>query len=225
MKKFNDIITEQFKYSEGFLNALKEVGIGIYEIQDYAWMKQQKLLLDDEKKLKEFRVKLGKYYSKEKFQDDWGDFLDENDDENNSYKDDIIEDKNKIGTIEETDNNVEFSVFLPDTKFRDKNDEKYDLFVAACMTAASAYFKTLKLSLTDVYKLPPINRNNALWEPELLGKFLNYHMTLVDNQNLKKATNGIYRLYKDSKFFYELEELLNKTDYEWLMNEFSKIVK
>lgn len=220
MKKFNDIVTEQFKFSDGFLNAFKEVGVGIYEIKEYDWMKDQKLLLDDEKPLKEFRIKLGKYYTEEKFQDEWDGIDDER------YKEDIESDKNRIGQIEDVDEQTEFSVFLPkEIRFRDKNDEKYDLFVAACLTAASAYFKTLYLSLRDVYETPGVERSYALWEPEELGKFLNYHMTLVDNQNLNKVKDAIYRIYKDSKFFWELEELIGKTDYKWLMSEFCKIVK
>jgi len=92
------------------------------------------------------------------------------------------------------------------------------------MTAAALYFKTLN-PLPDVYKSAIVERTYAIWEHEGLGKFLNYHITLVDNQNLKKATYGSYRVYKDSKFFFQLEELMPKSDYEWLIDEFSKIVK
>lgn len=131
MKRFNEIITEQFKYSDGFLNALKEVGIGIYEIKEHDWLNRQGLLLDDEKEKKEFRIKLSKIYTEEIFQDNWGDFL-----EDDKYKEEIENDKKRIGKVEEPDryNESEFSVFLPKSvKFHDKNSDKYDIFVAACI--------------------------------------------------------------------------------------------
>ena len=226
MKKFNDMLAESFKYSEGFLNAFKKVNLGVLEIKESTWL--QGLLLEDENELKEFRVYLGKYYSEEKFQDDWGNYLDKEEE----YQEDIDEDRKRIGKLEELDgynsDSLEFSVFLPSSvKFHDKDSPKYDMFVTVCLTQAAIYFKILEnvpktfdSPILDIEHMDPV-----VDDPKLFGVFLKLHGYQITNYNIDKVHEVLYRLYKDSKFFYNLKETLVNNEYKWLMDEFSKIVK
>jgi hypothetical protein len=220
MRKFNEIITEQFRFSSGILKSLSDAGLGIYEITETSWLTNYKL--PDESSLKEIRIKLGKIYSQEEFNDDWGNYLD-----NDEYSDEVESDRNQIGEVlSDRYDNFEFSVFLDKgVKIQDKKSKKYDLFVALCLTQASAYLKLLLLSIPEVFNNLPWEYKTGWDHTEGLGKFCTFHNLKITNSTLESAVDAVYRLYKDSKFFHELKGKIGDTKYENLVNDVIKVIK
>lgn len=174
----------------------------------------------------EYRITLGRVYSLEAFEDMWSyktveEAVEEYGEENRA---DIEEDWNKINNHAEMshDNDLIFSVFLPS---RIDLEKKYDYCVRAAWLIAGAYIKLLSLSIPEVYKNPPMDRNTALLDhTDNFTKFLNTHNIQINNQNLFKVINYSYRLYKDSKFFYELQEELGERKYNELIKRFIKLI-
>ncbi len=99
----------------------------------------------------------GKYYTKEHFLDEYETTnRDEFPHENTvgGYED-FDKDFERINKVEEYDGRLEFSVFLPKKlSVKQKGDDKYDVFLAACFTQSAIYFKTLKGSLPEVFDKP-----------------------------------------------------------------------
>lgn len=241
MKNFSGIITEQFKYSDNIINALKEVGLGVYEITDSTWMgkwgkgdTENMLLLEDEKSMKEFRVYLGEYFTEKNVDDNWNfttreKYIEEYGEDDADMKS-FEEDLDKVGKLQKIDKHsdtLEFSVFLPsNVKFHDKNSPKYDIFVAGCLTQATVYFRILKETISETYKNPILNIEHCVPitdDPKLFGVFLKLHNIQITNYNMDIAYDALYRLYKDSKFFYNLKEFIGDDKYKWLIDELSKV--
>jgi len=175
------------------------------------------IVLEPEKNLREYRVELG-------LKNTWDNFLDWNgvteeefeelsQDEQNNLKKEFDDD----GDI--ADGNMEFSVFLSNVT----KDEK------SAFADAFDYLKLVEKSIPQMYTNPTledVRRGGVLTEYENeFKKFLNNKKINITNDNIEMVTTVNHRLYKDSKFFYNLKKVCEKHDisYSDLINDLLNI--
>jgi len=93
------------------------------------------------------------------------------------------------------------------------------------MAHAAIYAQNLKKSVNLMNETCD-NYEDSLWRrSEEFADFLTiYDMYVITAKELEKITNASYRLYKDSKFFYELKYLIGDGHYDSLMRDFIKLI-
>ena len=85
-------------------------------------------------------------------------------------------------------------------------------------------FTQLKHSITETYNRPTLEIQYSgpiKDEPEKFAILLRLHEMQITNGTIYEAIDVVYRLYKDSKFFYNLKESVD--DYEGLMKKLEDI--
>lgn len=220
-------ISDQKKYT-GTKNLNKDIGAKMIEVfNNYGFfvmgvgpgdfLGSYHILLEPEKNLREYRVKLG-------LNDTWENFLDSNGYSEEEFNElDIKEqqqlekDFNRQGDI--SDGNMEFSVFLPNG-VKDEN---------AAFSDAFEYLKLVQNSIPQMYTDPILEepRSGGVLNdlPDEFKKFINNKGIKITNENVEDVNTINYRLYKDSKFFYELKEVCDhhNIDYEDLITNLLNI--
>ena len=134
------------------------------------------------------------------------------------WMNDFINDENKLGTLEHIqDYKLVFSVFLPATK-----DVMSPIFLNKIWSSAVNYLSLISNTYIDVVgnlKRSSINLlepNGAIFENiDDFSSLLNEVGVKVNNDNLSPIEDINYRLYKDSKFFYELDSYCDSNDFDY----------
>ncbi len=176
------------------------------------WLKKWDAILESEKIFKEFRIDLG---TKQSFED-WLDY------EYTGVEYDDLSDEEQLNFENEYDNveadfdNVEFSVFLP-LGVKD---------VESAMCDASRYLYILSKSLPEVYN-SSLDYSGTLNEnPDGFKRFLKSKDLTITNSNVEDVPKIEYRLYKDNKFFYHLEDQIGgKHRMLGLIDKWLKLIK
>lgn len=175
-----------------------------------------------EVKQEQYRVTLGKIWTLEDVKEEWRatdikGFEKEWGTDRPGYKTDFLNDLEKIGTIERADRNeLTFSVFLPEIK------KNHHLLSLAVWQSAALYLFILRNSTDEVYDGKMLEYFSAIHN-ENLGKYFEISKFQVSNKNVNRVADYAYRLYKDSKFFYELRDFLGDSDYDNLLNDLNKL--
>jgi len=175
------------------------------------WLKQHRLVLESEKNFKEFRVELGEKQSFE----EWCDW--EGIDYDGMGEEEQLKVEKDYDDIEpeERHGGLEFSIFLP---FGVKDLE-------SAMSDASKYLYALSNSLPEVYN-DDVDSNGVLSNnPEGFKKFLSVKELKITNKNVEDVSMIEYRLYKDNKFFYNLEDAMGKHEMLELIERWLKLIK
>ncbi len=183
--------------------------------------------------LEEYRITLGKIYSLEDLENEceatsiedfikrWG----KDHPVGSRYHAEFLEGVAKLGTIQSVDRDykLEFSVFLPemDSYKRTKN---HDLIILAIWQLAAHYFIILRNSVDDTFDGKMLEYYSAIHH-EKFGAFLELSQVQISNRNVSRVADYAYRLYKDSKFFYELKGHLGDSEYHNLIEDLSKKMK
>lgn len=161
------------------------------------------LCLNDENLFEEHRFELSRKIDYDDFLHDYlidngfdsiEDMSNDERDKMNSYYESI--------PAEPVDDGCEFSVFLPVKKY---TDEEMKL---CAISDGFNYFKMLydcfseKNGFRDLCHLDDIMQNNM----NGFKKYLNHRNIVIKNDNLEDILPVEYRIYKDSKFFYNFYE-------------------
>jgi len=200
------------------IELLHEYDLGIISVDKGDWIQRYDLLLPNEINLKEYRVHIGKKQS-------FDDFIDTYEDENDvEYKKLSSKKQEKIRNIydseelimEDNDDNVEFSVFLPNN-IQNINE--------AAMSDASTYLKLLIDG--DVKSVTNGNCDDHIFlnDTKEVINFINLKKIEITNKNLDFVPTINYRLYKDSKVFVVFEDLLGKSEKNSFFKDWSNLLK
>lgn len=205
--------------SQHIKNIFKEVNLEILDIMPKTYLSPFNTLPFEEKKgLIEYRVELGK-----RLDEEWLMERHEIDEPTvKAYKEkwsesgvkDFIKDKERLGEIVPIDNNYQlFSVFLPKT-----SNLKSTIFHDKVWDCAANYMNILSNSYTKVFIDGRLNLegNNALHiDSEEFIKYLDEVDITINNKNLPIVSNIEYRLYRDNKFFYYLNEYFKDVNIDY----------
>lgn len=186
--------------------------IGVFDIKIEQYIsKTSALILSKEEKKKEFRIELGKIYTLENLEDDYGCTSIEELGSPTLEKD-FKKDLNKIGKVIENDYRQSpiYSVFLEESYINDP-----DLELICLGLGLSYYQKIIKLFgdekdiMFDEYMTAYLEHieefKDALYGADVF----------ISNHNIELIEKFSYRLYKDGKFFYELKRLLDDSNYAY----------
>lgn len=182
------------------------------------YLTRNKLLIADESTFVEYRVRFAKIIP-------WDDFLDNNGIEEDEYDDLSVEEQTKLtdeyrgGENTDDDGDMEFSVFLP-LNVKSKTETE---IIYLALSDASNYLKLLKNSIPEVIR-GYLNYNVFMEYPEETTTFINNKGIKISNKNLPKVTNISTRLYKDSKFFGNIEYVFDKHFLNDLVNDWLKLL-
>ncbi len=148
-------------------------------VGDYQWLNKSNLVLESEKKFKEYRVELG---TKTSF-DMWLDYEYTGVEFDDLSVDKQLEYEAEYDRVEPDSNtDIEFSVFLP----VGVNELK-----KSAMCEASNYLYTLSKTLPEVYN-GYLESSGVLGDnPDGFKKFLKYKELTITNNNVEDVTNGI----------------------------------
>jgi len=208
-KKLNSNIGDKM------IKVFNDYGFFVKGVGPGDFLKTQGILLGSEKKLREYRVELG-------LNDTWENFLESNgldqkefDELSEKEQQELDNDFNEQGDI--ADASMEFSVFLPNG-IKDESSAFADAF---------EYLKLVEKSIPQMYINPTLSDSDGVlndYENEF-KKFINNKKINITNDNIEVVVTVNYRLYKDSKFFYELKEVCEKhdIDYKDLINDLLNI--
>lgn len=171
------------------------------------WIKRQELLLPDEKKLKEYRVTIGRKNTYEEWLE-W-----------NGYDDSPEKEKEweeETPDFEDRDC-PEWSVFLP---VGTKNLE------GAAMADSSTYLKLITDAYPKVVEYHIDTRHGGALgdDPDGFKKFINKKGVNITNDNVEIVNKINTRLYKDSKVFGEFREILGDYETKEFMKEWLKLM-
>lgn len=212
-------------YSRAYREIFQSYGLDILKIEKEEYLSgrhfQCRLPFENET---EYRVTLGHIFSMEDVED-WHNCTTVEEHLKKyptSPTDDLEKDLKRIGEIEKIqDERLEFSFFLPKGAKVDKKDNK-ELFHLAAWGSAAVYMTILKNSIDNTYD-GHIHDADEIYHEERLGVFLELIGAKISNRNVNDLTGYAYRLYKDSKFFYELQTHISdkygKTSYDNLIQE------
>lgn len=231
MKLSGELFGNKAEYLKNLFNSS---GLGILEIRNGSFFHDEnKFPFESKKGLVEYRVTLGKILD-----EDW--LMEMYDIEEPTLKafknlyegsdtDDFLNDKKRIGEIQRLDNELTFSVFLPKT-----TKVTYPSFIENVWECAVNYINLLSktyglfignngdVSLMDSHALEPLSDQSKDF-----GNLLTEVDVKINNNNLNKAVDYSYRLYKDNKFFLYLGEFLDSKnlDYSDFIKQAVKICK
>lgn len=237
----------QYSLGQELKSLFEEYGIGIETITEEDYSPCPKVWHEED--TQEFRVKLSKFITEEMVLSNWfgensvKDTIDYiksggNEEEIKKQLEDFKNDLKKVGTLEKTDfhNKTVFSIFATKTKKSNipiwKGGNPYENgkftpeFELYAWQQAFIYAQNLKNSL-NLLKDFGIDRDDALFnKTKEFKKFLKIHNVPVTINTIEMLIDYSYRLYKDSKFFYELDELITETgsNFNDLMNDFQSLV-
>lgn len=200
------------KLGNSVIELLKEYRLSP-QVGAYDWLHRHGIVLEPEKKFKEYRVSLG---TKQTFED-WLDWEHTGTDYENLSEEEQLELENEYDNVQpESDNSLEFSVFLPPNT---KNLE------ASAFSDASQYLKLLSESMPEMFKEYLDPRSVLSDNTDGFKAFINNKKIQITNKNIEIVNKIEYRLYKDSKFFGELREFLGDYDTRELITEWLKLIK
>lgn len=212
-RKYTGIKDLDSSVGEKVLEMLKTHGLSI-ECAKGDYLNKQDLLLKDEDKFVEYRVRLVRIIP-------WDDFL-ENEGYYTEKEFEELSDDEQLKLVDEYEENstddsgdMEFSVFLPvDTP---NHELKY-----LALSDATNYLNVLNTSIPAVTK-GGLNYNIFGEYPEETTKFINDKNIRINNKNLPIVNKISYRLYRDSKFFGNVEYEFNVAFLNDLINDWLKI--
>jgi len=194
---------------------LKEYGLCVSDVGPGDWLKQQDIVLKSEKIFKEYRVHLGIIIP-------WEDFLDSSLVDGIKSFDNLtkkekkeLEDEYESSKMND-DTRLEFSVFLP------AGIQNYNLTFAA-LSDASNYLLMLNNCIPQIFDGNMIE-DCLKDEPKNFKCFLNSKDLKITNDNIEDVNSINYRIYKDSKFFLELEDVL-KNNTKFFINDWLNLLK
>ena len=199
------------------IKVFNNYGFFVMGIGSGDYLNKQKIIFELEKKLKEYRVKLG-------LKNTWENFLESNGYDQQDFEELNLKEQQNLksefdneGDISKED--LEFSVFLPNG-VKNENNAFADAF---------EYLKLVEKSIPKMYENPTLpypNEGGVLSDfPNDFKKFINNKNIKITNDNIEEVNTINYRLYKDSKFFYNLKEVCNNhnINYKELINSLLNI--
>lgn len=139
-----------------------------------------------------------------------------------NVRNDFIKKISLLGKTYESEYIWTFSIFLRDENRHLSLQKESD--VLEIYESVYWYLSFLNICCEDVYKCT--NKCEDIFKYDIdnfksILEELDLHIT---NKNLERIQQISYRLYKDSKFFYELKEHLGKGTYEQFIRDFEYIL-
>jgi hypothetical protein len=205
-KKGNNLSTNDLKTVDDIVAILSKYGLQLkVNSENYLLSKNMNLSLNFEKGFKEYRVYVYHTVSFEEYVENDGlsveTLSEEESKEYASYYDSYLND---------LDTDAIFSVFLsPNNK---------NILENAIINALS-YLNLIYKSFIDVIIHEWVDNNLFREYTEQFITFINSINFKVNNKNLSDIVDIEYRLYKDSKFFIELREMIGDSNFRNLINE------
>lgn len=198
-----------------FEKILNENRIFIDSIGKGKFLTNNKIVLPPEKDFQEFRVTLGTKRTLENFIDYEYSYSLEDYEELDFDEQEKIDKEFSNIEIDTDIARMEFSVFLP---LGLKN------ITHAALADALEYMKLIKNSIPNMLN-GDIIENSLIHDIDNFKKFINNKKIKITNENIELAPLVNYRLYKDSKFFYEFKEGCENQDiyYKDLINDLLNI--
>lgn len=135
-------------------------------------------------------------------------------------REDFLSDLGKVGQTDETDQSLTFSIFCKnyDKHFSLKSESDLEYVYET----AYNYMSFLVSTCPKVYK--EIVEDIFSEDVETFKDVLEQTGVTINNDNIEYIKDVSYRLYKDSKFFMELEDFLGKGTYEQFIRDFEYII-
>jgi len=129
----------------------------------------------------------------------------------------LLPDVKKLDSVQKVNQQLEFSIFA------DGEIDAEGLKMCAWQSAY-LYFSVLKKSVKDIYS-GHICESSSIISLKKFSKFLNTTGCEITNDVIHKVDLITYRLYKDSKFFYELKDYFDdsKLDYSQFVKSMERI--
>lgn len=233
MRKDREIDFTDLSRGQAFLKLLDSFNLGIIKVvqEDYLWNDKFKnsVTFPAEFKSTEYRVYLGAIDDPKELMENYGykSLDDAKKEKDKDHKKRFEKEyKNAINRIpkESAHQRLEFSVF-----FRKELSSEYlrskECF-EECGEQAFGYFGLLMESIPVVYKKPlGLDSFEALTsETDSFKDLLKATNVEITTDTIELAKNLAYRLYKDTKFFSELEEELGKGTHEQFIEFFEWMV-
>lgn len=179
----------------------------------------------------EVRISLGEIRDKEWLKDWYGydslktynSNLDNYSQDKNSledFKEDLKKVENEIPFI--VDEQLEFSIFkrIENTNLNIKND----IIISLAYESAFYYMNFLVGTMPQTYNKSLEYLSSYTEYIDEFKEVLEQSGVSINNTNIELIQSLSYRLYKDSKFFYELKEHLGKGTYESFIEDFEYII-
>lgn len=210
--RFNNYITESTDndIASKIKNILTSYSLAFIRIENISYMSVSPFYGRDpfnENDLKQYRVVFGRIKTEEWFEDEWQYDYEKAKEEYPDNIKDIEKDWKSVQnseTYEPNNNKLEFSVFFPSSM---NINGKKELVEKAVLLKAIMYLQALK-NFPEVYN-DIIDRDQAIFHSmDEFKTFLKYIGANITLNILERVAEYAYRLYKDSKFFYELKEEL-----------------
>ena len=171
-------------------------------------------LLPNEKNYKEYRITLTKIRTELEVLDNYG------------YKsiDEITDEKEKKEILSEIDKEINFEENVTFSAFLSTSINSNNLEFAA-LDWASKYLKIIYTSFPNIIKSDIAIEDSLINNVENFKKFVSLHNIKINNDNLEILPDINYRIYKDSKFFYNLGYEIGKNKAEQLFIDWLKLIK
>jgi len=225
---------------------MREYGIDIHSFEPGTFIKtwshgasvnndgdnDESMMFPFEQGLNEIRLTLGRVYTIENLIDeynsdnleevknDWPTMTDKNIKDFNDNKEIALKEKTIISNEKAT-----FSVFVEEEGsdiFKiSKDPELEEEYFNYCMGKAYNYYSNILMTFND---LNCFDKYHTAFTDEIddFKTLLINEQVEINNDNLEIANMLSNRLYKDGKFFYELEELIGRCKDGYTYNEFIK---
>lgn len=214
--KFTGTKDFDLKLAKKTLELLNKFGFGILTIDAKDFLRRMEILLEPEKKLKEYRVSLSVKIP-------FNDYLENNEIEDfeslSETEQEEIENKYEIDGFIDPDEKLIFSVFFP----MSIKSHEYNL---SALSDASKYLKLLNDSFPEIIKSGFIEDDVLSDYTEGFKKFLNNKGLNITNNNIEDVPTINERIRKDTKFLAQLKDVCRdyNINYTNLMNEWIKIL-
>ena len=242
-----DFEYEEYIIEKGYevRSLMRSYGIDIdhFRKENYLkdWSEDSELLFPFELGLQEYRVSIGRVYTMEMFSEDYGttdineykeywkrlklkdEFPKEH--EKEFFDDKEIAEKEGIKMFSQ---DVVFSVFVHENesdmlKLAKTDPEKYEDFISYCAGKGYEYFCSILAEFGNRYD--SFDYDTAFTDHvEDFKRVLKDQYIEVNNDNIEVIKHYSYRLYKDSKFFYDFKREIRGTgSYESFMKSLHEL--
>jgi len=203
-------------------SVLADNNLGVLSVNQGDYTKKNGIILPNEVGT-EYRLELGKLLTKEEVEDSYFYTDEEGNGKIDTDHEDYIEDSKLIGTVVEIPYALEYS-FFSDYYPMEVLSNFPTTIEDVGLLSGTMYLKNLVHCYPDVTE-GRLDYTTAIRDIEEVKCLLNQFRIKIDNNNIEIIQNIILRLYKDSKFFAELDRHLGSNKLKNMIKDLNRVIK
>lgn len=203
-------------------SVLVDNNLGVLSVNQGDYTKKNEIILPNEVGT-EYRLQLGKLLTKEDVEDDYAYTDEEGNQKVDTDDEEFIEDSKLIGTVVEIPYALEYSFFSDYYPIEILSNFPTTIEDVGLLSGAM-YLKNLVHCYPDV-TAGRLDYTTAIRDMEEVKCLLNQFRIKINNNNIEIIRNIVYRLYKDSKFFTELDRHLGTNKLKNMVKDLNRVIK